>query len=120
MHIDAYNNKGNFLYSLRRYEEAIACYDKALEIDANYAYPWYNKGNSLAKLERYEEAIACYDNALTVSPNDPYILQNRAHSRWLKILCGRGTALDISKMSDDIEKSSKYLTESKAKYVSES
>ena len=38
-----YNNKGNALKELERYEEAIAAYDKALEIDPNYKKACENK-----------------------------------------------------------------------------
>ena len=34
---DAYNNKGNALYDLNNYNEAIECYDAALAIDSNNA-----------------------------------------------------------------------------------
>ena len=40
-----------------RYEEAIGCYDKALEINPNYAGTWYNKGVALDELGRYKEAV---------------------------------------------------------------
>ena len=35
------------LYNLGKYEEAIKCYDKAIEIDPNYADAWNNKGLAL-------------------------------------------------------------------------
>jgi tetratricopeptide (TPR) repeat protein len=31
--------KGNALNGLKRYDEAIRCFDKAIELDPNYAYP---------------------------------------------------------------------------------
>ncbi|MFQ5862912.1 MAG: tetratricopeptide repeat protein, partial [Candidatus Brocadiales bacterium] len=37
-------NKGVALGQLGRDQEAIKCYDKALEIDPKYAKAWYNKG----------------------------------------------------------------------------
>jgi tetratricopeptide (TPR) repeat protein len=42
-----WTNEGNALYSLGKYSEAIAAYDKALEINPNYEEIWYNKGNAL-------------------------------------------------------------------------
>lgn len=37
--------------ALGRYEEAIRCYDKAIEIDPNNAYPWYKRqGLSLKRV----------------------------------------------------------------------
>ncbi|RIE15808.1 protein kinase domain-containing protein, partial [Candidatus Cryosericum septentrionale] len=59
-----WNNKGSSLDSLGRYEEAILCYDKALELDPRYVASWSNKGASLDSLGRFEDAIHCYDKAL--------------------------------------------------------
>ena len=52
-----WSNKGISLHSLGRYEEAIRCYDRALELDQRFAYAWNNKGGSLHILGRDEEAI---------------------------------------------------------------
>ena len=41
------------------YKEAIRCYDRALELDPEYASAWYNKGTALAYAGRYDEAIQC-------------------------------------------------------------
>ena len=62
------DNKGNALSALGRKEEAIACYDRALEIEPRYAHAWNNKGIALSALGRKEEAIACYDRALEIDP----------------------------------------------------
>ncbi len=54
--------------NLGRYQEAISCYDRALEIDPKNHYAWCNKGNVLDDLGRYQEAISCYDRALEIDP----------------------------------------------------
>ena len=63
-----WSDKGNSIARLGRDEEAIRCYDKALEIDPRNAVFWTNKGGSLAILGRDEEAIRCYDKALEIDP----------------------------------------------------
>ncbi|MCJ7530755.1 MAG: serine/threonine-protein kinase [Anaerolineales bacterium] len=63
-----WNNKGTSLHSLGHREEAILCYDQALELDPRHVKAWYNKGASLDSLGRYEEAIRCYDQALELDP----------------------------------------------------
>ena len=57
----AWRNKGASLHILGSYQEAIACFDQAIELEPKDAFPWYNKGLSLDSLGRYQEAIACYE-----------------------------------------------------------
>jgi tetratricopeptide (TPR) repeat protein len=39
----AFNIKGNILYNLGKYKEAIECYNKAIEIEPLFVKAWYNK-----------------------------------------------------------------------------
>ena len=61
-------NKGVTLHELKRYDEAIVHYDKALGLKPEYAEAWSNKGVTLHELKRYDEAIAHYDKALSLKP----------------------------------------------------
>jgi tetratricopeptide (TPR) repeat protein len=38
-----WNTKGNVLYKLERYDQAIECYSKAIEISPLFPRSWYNK-----------------------------------------------------------------------------
>jgi predicted O-linked N-acetylglucosamine transferase (SPINDLY family) len=51
---------------LQRYEEAIAHFDKAISLKADYAEAWSNKGNTLHELKRYSEALTHYDKAISL------------------------------------------------------
>ena len=75
-----WNNKGSSLYSLGRYDDAIRCHDKALELDPRDTAAWNNKGGSLANLNRYDEAIRCYDRALELDPRDAKAWNNKGLS----------------------------------------
>jgi len=70
-------NEGCDLAALARHEEAVSCYDRALEIDPREASAWCNKGVSLAALGRHEEAIACYDQAVEIDPRDAMLWSNK-------------------------------------------
>ena len=61
--------KGDCLNKLKRYEEALASCDKAIEIDPNYKDAWVTQGRALDNLKRYEEALASYDKAIEIDPN---------------------------------------------------
>ena len=58
-----WSNKGTSLDNLGRHQDALACYDRAIEINPRYAEAWSNKGVALGKLERYQEAIGCLEGA---------------------------------------------------------
>lgn len=60
---------GYSLYNLKKFEEALPVFEKALDIDADNADIWFMKGLTLADLKRYEEALCAYDKARTLDPN---------------------------------------------------
>jgi superkiller protein 3 len=78
---EALNNKGNALYYLARYTEAIEYFERALELtDKRAPEAWNNKGNALAELHRYQEAIECYDHALLLRPDYPEAWNNKGNT----------------------------------------
>ena len=68
-HAIAFYHKGQDNYILEKYEEAIASYDKAIELNPDFIFAFFNKGLSLNKLKRYEEAIIMFDKAIKLDPN---------------------------------------------------
>jgi len=61
--------KGLALYNLRKYNEAMEYYDRAIKMDPNNAYAWYNKGNALYASGKYNEAMEYYDRAIKMDPS---------------------------------------------------
>lgn len=55
---------------LGRDEDALACHDKAIEINPTDETAWVDKGIALDDLGRFEEALACYDKAIEINPKD--------------------------------------------------
>jgi CHAT domain-containing protein/ribosomal protein S16 len=64
------DNTGHRLNQLGRYEDAIDCYDKAIEIKPDNYKAWGNRGITLHHLERYEDAVASYDKVIEIKPDD--------------------------------------------------
>lgn len=46
-----------------RLEEALACYEQVLALDASLTEAYVGKGRVLNQLERYREALACFEQA---------------------------------------------------------
>ncbi len=62
--------KGYSLAMLGKYHEAIACCDKALELNPRDAWVWSNKGVAFGSLGNPQEEIACFERALEIDPRD--------------------------------------------------
>ncbi|MEG4066561.1 CHAT domain-containing tetratricopeptide repeat protein [Microcoleus sp. Pol11C2] len=74
--------RGLELAKLEQYEEAIAAYDKALEIDPKFHCAWNGKGITLNYWGRYSEALAAFKKCLQIKP--------KFHWAWN----GKGIALN--------------------------
>ena len=62
---------------LKRTDEALASYDRALALKPDYAEAFYNRGNALQELKRTDEAVASYDRALALKPDYAEAHSNR-------------------------------------------
>jgi tetratricopeptide (TPR) repeat protein len=60
----AWYNLGNSLFNLKKYQDAIASYNKAIRYKPDSYETWYSRGNALYSLKRYQEAIASYEQAI--------------------------------------------------------
>ncbi len=74
--------RGDTLLELKRYDDALASYNRAVELKPEYAEAWKGKGSTLLALKRYEEARNAYDKAIQIQPD--------YSEAWI----GRGNALD--------------------------
>ncbi len=73
----AWNNRGVALRILGRYEQALASFDKALELKPDEHDAWNNRGDALHNLGRYEQALASFDKALELNPDKHHAWNNR-------------------------------------------
>ena len=71
-------NAGYSFHNLKKFEEALSAFERALDLDANDVDTWFFKGITLADLKRHEEALAAYDKALTLDPNYRAIWHNKS------------------------------------------
>ena len=54
---------------MKDYQEALVCYNKALELKPGHAKYLTLKGRSLKQLNQINEAIRCYDQAINEDEN---------------------------------------------------
>lgn len=93
-----WNQKGNELSEQGKYKEALAFYEKAIEIKPDFFVAWWDRGFALNELGKYEEALKSYDKALEIK-SDFY------HAWW-----GRGFTLnDLKRYEEALESYDKAL-----------
>ena len=66
---EAHSNLGYGLTQLKRYEEALPCFERAVALKPQYPEAYYNWGIALEALKRYKESVACYKKAVAYNPN---------------------------------------------------
>jgi tetratricopeptide (TPR) repeat protein len=71
------------------FDEAIAAYDRAIELDADYVEPWNNRGIAqVMGYEDYTQALKSFDKAIEI---DPQCMQAWANKANALSLAGRTT-----------------------------
>ena len=82
----AHNNLGTALFQKGNVDEAIAHYQRALQIKPDYAEACYNLGNALLRMGSVDEAITHYQKALQIKPD-----YAEAHNNLGKVLIQKGS-----------------------------
>lgn len=72
----AFSTRHNVAMMLDRYDEALWEYERTVLLDPNYALAYNNKGNALYNLKRYEEALQAYKQVLCLDPNNALAYNN--------------------------------------------
>lgn len=67
--VEILTNLGDVFFAAKSYDDANACYDKALALKPDLAQAWLGRANIHCELKRYEEAVAAYDRAISAKPD---------------------------------------------------
>src|SRR5262249_31035201 len=86
---NAWLGRGNVFYYLKRYDDALAAFDKALLIKPDFENVWLGRGNVFHELGRHDDALAAFGKALAIKPD--------LETAWL----GRGNVLYDLKRYDE-------------------
>jgi len=62
-------NRGIYFARKGRYEEAMVCFDKLIEISPRRGTALYNKSTGLCLLGKYEEALPLLEEAFRLEPD---------------------------------------------------
>lgn len=62
--------KGDTLHGLEKYQDSLAFYDKAIQLNPDYGEAHSAKGWSLHKMGKFQEAIECFNKAIDINPED--------------------------------------------------
>lgn len=74
-------NRGNIYNNyFRDYEAAIADYNKTIEINPKFSWPYHNRAIAYGRLKRWDEAIADYGRAIDLDQNYASAYNGRAWS----------------------------------------
>lgn len=76
------NDKGVDFYIQGRYDLALECYNKAIELDPNSSLAWNNKGALLLGQDKYESALQAFDRAVEIDPNYSSAWNNKGSSLY--------------------------------------
>jgi tetratricopeptide (TPR) repeat protein len=81
----AWEGRGDALYQLERFPEALESYYEAIQLNSdrssNYQ-TWQKKGDTLYNLESFSEALIAYDRALELKPDDSTILNQKGKTLY--------------------------------------
>jgi tetratricopeptide (TPR) repeat protein len=75
-----YRKGVDLYYKHGKFQEAIQCFDRVLEIEPGHAGAWNGRGVCLKELGRYEEAIQCFDKVIALNPQDEEIYYNKGEA----------------------------------------
>ena len=97
---DSWFNRGVALEKMGKSEQAVECFDNALEENPNDSWAWFNKGVSLHRLGLLGEALLSYDKSLELNPNDADLMSNKGI--LLRTLGKTDEAIEWYRMALDI------------------
>ncbi|MEQ8974053.1 MAG: tetratricopeptide repeat protein [Coleofasciculus sp. C1-SOL-03] len=73
-------NRGETLLELRRYENALSAYNRAVELQPDYAEAWQGQGDALLGLGKPEAALDAYDQAIQIQRQYPEAWKGRGEA----------------------------------------
>ncbi len=67
----SYNNRGVLLFAEEKFTEALADFDRAVEVQAELAAAHVNRGYTLVALQRWADSIPAFDTGIALGAPEP-------------------------------------------------
>lgn len=97
-----FTKEGTELYTKKQYSEALASFNKAIELDPEDPSGWFGKGGVLDSLGQYEEALISFDKAIE--------LTDKITFKWAYPWNAKGcTLINLERYGDAIKEFDKAL-----------
>ncbi|NCR05055.1 MAG: serine protease [Microcystis aeruginosa LG13-03] len=74
-----YYNRGILYYNQQKYKLALDDYNKAIELNPNYALAYYNRGNIYYDQQKYDLALSDYNQAIKINSDFAEAYNNRGN-----------------------------------------
>lgn len=78
----AYSNQGNIQLNLGLTLDAVASFEKSIQLAPNYAEAYSNLGNAFQELGEPTKAIECYKEAVSIDSSNPEFYCNLGNAYW--------------------------------------
>src|SRR5450756_70652 len=76
--VAARSDLGVVLKALQRNDEALACFDRVIELNPDFATGHYNRGSLLMRVGRFDDALKSLDDTIAIDQHHANALINRA------------------------------------------
>lgn len=97
-------NKGIEMIRLKKYEEAIDVFNRALKIDPEFSEAWYKKGETLNELGMNEEARECFNRVIKLEEFSQSIYSINRKGKALMMLGKSDEALECLSQLIELDK----------------
>lgn len=98
--VNKYNDAGLDFLVKGRYESAVAEFNKAIELDQNFAKAYNNRGWAYLHMSKYDLALADFDTAIKLAPNHATYYLSRCRfynqtSKWDLAIADCSKAIEL-------------------------
>jgi serine/threonine protein kinase len=102
-----YNNRGVTYHSLQRYDEALADYNRAIQLAPTLALAYVNRGATYHELRYYEKALADHSTAVQLDPRFAMAYSSRGYTlgivqRFAEAIADHNKAIQLDNINPTI------------------